>query len=153
MADPHVGAFAVAAGAGALLLRTASLAAFGSARPWLLAALWSLARTAMAVTALTGRYARPGGLASAFLRGSDGEPAGRGVSWAIVAALGTMLAVGLALADQPASVLAVLVAALAAGGVAALARRRIGGFTGDTLGAAAVVAETAGLLVAVAVVR
>jgi cobalamin synthase len=34
-----------------------------------------------------------------------------------------------------------------------VARRRIGGFTGDTLGAAGVVAETAGLLVAAAVLR
>ena len=151
MADPHVGAFAVAAGGSALLLRTAALAALGSARPWLLAALWTLARTAMAVTALTGRYARPGGLASAFLPAPDGKPAGSGVSWAVVAALGAALALGLALADEPASVLAVIVAALAAGGVAALAHRRIGGFTGDTLGAAAVGAETVGLLVAVAV--
>ena len=34
--------------------------------------------------------------------------------------------------------------------VAALARRRIGGFTGDVLGASGVLAETAGLLVAAA---
>jgi cobalamin synthase len=37
--------------------------------------------------------------------------------------------------------------------VGALARRRIGGFTGDTLGASGVVAETVGLLTAVAVLR
>jgi cobalamin synthase len=34
--------------------------------------------------------------------------------------------------------------------VVALARRRIGGFTGDVLGAAGVVGETVGLLVAAA---
>jgi adenosylcobinamide-GDP ribazoletransferase len=41
----------------------------------------------------------------------------------------------------------------AAGGFAAvvgLARRRVGGYTGDVLGAAGVVAETVGLLVAAA---
>src|SRR5207302_270530 len=69
MADPHVGTFAIAVGASALLLRSAAIAGLGPARPWLLAALWSLARTAMAVTVLTGRYARSYGLASSFLTG------------------------------------------------------------------------------------
>jgi cobalamin synthase len=40
---------------------------------------------------------------------------------------------------------------MAAGaGVVALARRRLGGFTGDVLGAAGLVAETVALLVAAA---
>jgi adenosylcobinamide-GDP ribazoletransferase len=59
----------------------------------------------------------------------------------------------LAAADDLRCVIAVLAAGLGAAGVAAVARRRIGGFTGDTLGAAGVVAETAGLLVAAAVLR
>jgi adenosylcobinamide-GDP ribazoletransferase len=42
------------------------------------------------------------------------------------------------------------VALLVAAAVAALARRRIGGYTGDVLGASGVLAETAGLLVAAA---
>jgi cobalamin synthase len=170
MADPHVGAFAVAAGGCALLLRTAALTALGSSRPLLLAALWSLARTAMAVTALTGRYARTHGLASSFLttaepgpslgRGgplttAEPEPSGGrgGPRWAVPAAVGTVLAVGLAAADDPRSLVALAAAGLAATGVAALARRRIGGFTGDTLGAAGVVAETVGLLTAAAVLH
>jgi cobalamin synthase/adenosyl cobinamide kinase/adenosyl cobinamide phosphate guanylyltransferase len=152
MADPHVGAFAVAAGGSALLLRTAAVAALGAARPLLLAALWCLARTAMAVTALTGRYARSDGLASSFLA----QPGGAGPavpSWAAPAAVGAVLSLGLALADDPRSAAAVLAAGLAAAAMAGLARRRIGGFTGDTLGAAGVVAETVGLLVAAAVVQ
>jgi len=68
-------------------------------------------------------------------------------------AIGAVLAIGLAGADDPRSVIAVLAAGLAAAGIAALAHRRIGGFTGDTLGAAGVVAETTGLLVAAAVLR
>jgi cobalamin synthase len=40
--------------------------------------------------------------------------------------------------------------AVAAAGVGWLAWRRIGGFTGDVLGAAGVIGETVGLLVAVA---
>ena len=174
MADPHAGAFAVAVGAGALLLRTAALAGFGDTRPWLLAALWCLARTAMAVTALTGRYARSHGLASAFLGGPapsggttpaaslGGTPAASGgpspaavvrPAWLVPAALGAVLSLGLALADDPKSVAAVVAAGAAAAGAAWFARRRIGGFTGDTLGATGVVSETVGLLTAVAVLH
>jgi adenosylcobinamide-GDP ribazoletransferase len=106
----------------------------------------------MAVTALTGRYARSHGLASSFLA-EPGEAGPAVPSWAAPAAVGAVLSLGLALADDPRSVAAVLAAGLAAAAVAGLARRRIGGFTGDTLGAAAVVAETVGLLVAAAVVH
>jgi cobalamin synthase len=158
MADPHIGAFAVATGATTLLLRTAALATLGSARPLLLAALWCLSRTAMTVTALTIRYARAHGLASSFLAGpaaaeDTGGPFGGISSWVVPAAIGAVLAFGLALADDAQSVIAVVFAALAAATVALLARRRIGGFTGDTLGAGGVVAETIGLLAAVAVLR
>jgi cobalamin 5'-phosphate synthase/cobalamin synthase len=149
MADPHVGAFAVATGATTLLLRTAALAALGAARPLLLAALWCLARTAMAVTAMTGRYARTHGLASSFLP----EQPGPSRPWLLPAAVGTVLVLAMALLDDFGSVVAIPAAAAAAAAVAWLARRRIGGFTGDTLGAGGVVAETVGLLTAVAVLR
>ncbi len=159
MAEPHVGAFAIAVGGSTLLLRTAALTALGTARPLLLAVLWCLSRTAMAVTALTGRYARTHGLASSFLSASaqtTGAPATGGSSspgalWVAPASIGTVLVCGLALADELGSLVAALAAAVAAVGVGALARRRIGGFTGDTLGAGGVVAETVGLLTAVAV--
>jgi len=174
MAEPHVGAFAVATGTMTLLLRTAALAALGGARPLLLAALWCLSRTAMAVTALTGRYARPDGLASSFLSETareegllpgrpsaealvpslPGRPAiGAGPPWVAPATIGTILVLVLAVADDPGSLVAVVAACAAAAGVAALAARRLGGFTGDTLGAGGVVAETVGLLTAVAVLR
>jgi cobalamin synthase len=161
MAEPHVGAFAIAAGASALLLRTAALTALGTARPLLLAALWCLSRTAMAVTAATGRYARTHGLASSFLSTQprkEGANAGERPSearptWVVPAATGTVLVLGLAAADDSGSLVAVVAAGVAAAGVAALARRRISGFTGDTLGAGGVVAETVGLLAAVAVLR
>ena len=177
MADPNVGAFAVATGATTLLLRTAALAALGTARPFLLAALWTLSRTAMAVTALTGRYARGHGLASSFLPERPAPPPNpatpttppypatpatppdgarakaAAAAWIVPAGAGAVVAVGLALADDARSVLAVFAAGLAAAAVAELARRRIGGFTGDTLGAGGIVAETIGLLTAVAVLR
>jgi adenosyl cobinamide kinase/adenosyl cobinamide phosphate guanylyltransferase/cobalamin synthase len=157
MADPHIGAFAVATGTTTLLLRGAALASLGAARPLLLAALWSLSRAAMTVTALTIRYARAHGLASSFLAGpaaaETGGPFRMASGWIVPAAVGTVLALGLALADDAQSVIAVVFAGLAAAAVALLARRRIGGFTGDTLGAGGVVAETIGLLAAVAVLR
>jgi len=149
MADPRTGAFGVATGAGTLLLRTTALAALGSAHPLLLAALWSLSRTAMAVTALTGRYARVHGLASSFLTPADPFPAV--APWVLPAGVGAVLAVGLAVVDDPASLVALIAAAGGAAAVGALARRRIGGFTGDTLGAGGVVAETVGLVTAAAV--
>jgi adenosylcobinamide-GDP ribazoletransferase len=138
MAEPGVGAFGVAAGGAALLLRTAALAAFSSSRPLLLGALWSASRTAMAVTARRLPYARPGGLATAFVGGAR--------STRLLVA-GAVLALVLATLDSDAALAGLAAAALAAAGLAALARERVGGFTGDTLGAVGVAAETAGLVV------
>lgn len=145
MAEPAAGAFGVAAGATAVLLRWAALATMvADAR--LLAALWCLSRTAMAVTATTVPYARPGGLADAFLADA---PARAGA--AVPLAAGAVVALALAAWWQAGiGTGAVVAAALAAAAVVALARRRIGGFTGDVLGATGVVSETAGLLVAAA---
>jgi adenosylcobinamide-GDP ribazoletransferase len=98
----------------------------------------------MAVAARALPYARPAGLATPFL--------GSGRSLALLLA-GAVLALGVAAADGPRMLLAVFTAVAAGALVHALARRRLGGFTGDTLGASGVVAETVGLLVAVALVR
>ena len=58
-----------------------------------------------------------------------------------------------AIGEGPQGALVVLGALVAGVAVLALARLRIGGFTGDTLGAGGLVAETIGLLAAVAVLR
>ena len=141
MAAPDVGAFGVAAAGSVLLLR---FAAFTSLAPDALAiaALWCASRTAMAVTARAVPYARAGGLAQAFIDGSDAGAARR------VAAVGAALAgVLAALAAGAAGVAGVVAVAGVAAAVVALARRRLGGFTGDVLGAAGVIGETVGLLV------
>ncbi len=140
MAEPGVGAFGIAVGATTLLLRAVALAALAPARPLLLAALWSASRWSMALCARSGTYARPGGLATSFLGGGTAP---------VVA--GVLVPIGLALADDPAALGSVAVAVLSGALVHELARRRIGGFTGDTLGAAGMTAETTGLLAALAV--
>jgi adenosylcobinamide-GDP ribazoletransferase len=141
MASPEVGAFGVGVAMAVLLLRWAALAEI---RPSviLLVALWCLSRTGMALVARTQPYARSqGGLASAFA----GAP-----RWAPLIA-GVGVSVGLAFAWRlPAGAVAVAAAVAAGGAVVWLARRRLGGFTGDVLGAAGVLAETAGLVAAAA---
>ncbi len=139
MADPAAGAFGVGVAVVVLLLRWASLATLAPS-PVLLGALWCASRLAMAQFARTVPYARPGGLAGAFLDGGGRRlPVGGVVLGAVLVAFGAGdAAVGVA------------VLGLAAAAVMALAVRRLGGFTGDVLGAAGMVGETAGLLAAAA---
>jgi adenosylcobinamide-GDP ribazoletransferase len=146
MAGPEVGAFGLAVAAIVLLSRWAGFASLRPA-PLLVAGLWCASRTTMAVVATTQPYARPGGgLATAFLSGRRG----RGGSGAIVVG-GAVLSLVLAgLWKVPAGPVAVLAGVVAAASVVALARRKLGGFTGDVLGAAGMVGETVGLLVAAA---
>jgi adenosylcobinamide-GDP ribazoletransferase len=140
MAAPDVGAFGVATVVGVLLLRWTALAVTAPS-PLLLGGLWCASRTAMAVTARAVPYARPDGLASAFL-------GGRALTTAVV---GAVVAVALAFAGPGvAGLAAVAGVVVGASAVVALAWRRIGGFTGDVLGAAGIVGETTGLLVAAA---
>lgn len=139
MADPAAGAFGVGVAIVVLLLRWASLAALAPA-PWLLAALWCGSRLAMAVVAQFVPYARAGGLAGAFLKGGRRR----------LPAAGVLLVGMLALLAGSDGLVGVVVLAVVAVGVVALAMRRLGGFTGDVLGAAGVLGETAGLLAAAA---
>jgi adenosylcobinamide-GDP ribazoletransferase len=145
MADPRAGAFGVGAAVAVLLLRWTALAA-SRPRPLLVAGLWCASRTAMAVGAAAIPYARPGGLAATFVP-ADGR---RGVVLAAAVTGGAGAAVLAGAGRGAVGVAAVVAAGAGALAVVALARRRLGGFTGDVLGAAGMVAETAGLLVAAA---
>jgi len=143
MAAPDVGAFGAATVAAVLLVRWLALSALHPA-PLLLAGLWGLSRTAMAVVIRVEPYARADGLASAF----RGPVTARATAALAAGAATSLMLAGVWRALAGSS--AVLVAAAAVFGVVVLARRRIGGYTGDVLGAAGVLAETIGLLVAAA---
>jgi len=140
MAAPDVGAFGVAALVVVLVARVAALAAL-SPDVALVAGLWAASRSGMALTMALVPYARVGGLADGF--------SGRSATPAAVTALAALAVVVAALGGWagPATALAT-VAGFAA--VVALAARKVGGYTGDVLGAAGVVAETVGLIVAAA---
>ena len=137
MADPRAGVFGVSAIVIVVAVRVAALAAMAPA-VLAVAGIWCASRTAMAVATRTMTYARPGGLASAFVGGSP----------LFVGAYGLTVAVALAVVDaEVQGALAGVATVVGAAAVLALAQRRIGGFTGDVLGACGVIGETTGLLV------
>jgi|SRR6266545_6595232 len=141
MAEPTVGAYGIVAAVVVLLLR---FGAFASMTPnvLLVAGVWCGSRTVMAVTARAVPYARTeGGLATSFLGGD----------WRPVGLYGLIGAVALgAFAEGRRTEAAVAAGLVGAGLVVLLARRRLGGFTGDVLGAAGVIGETVALVVAAA---
>jgi adenosylcobinamide-GDP ribazoletransferase len=141
MRQPDIGAFGVATVVVVLGLRCAALAAVVPPRPLLLAGLWALSRTGMAATVAFVPYARrEGGLASRF---RSRRPA------ALAVVVGVAIAVAaLAGAWGWRGVVVGVVALVGGAGVVGLAVRRLGGFTGDVLGAAGLVAEVAGLVAA-----
>lgn len=143
MADPAAGAFGVGAAVVVLLLRWVALAAL-TPSVLLLPAIWCASRTAMALTTRAVPYARPGGLAESF------RPTGKSKT-ATVGLVGLASAVTLGVVSSGIGGLGGVSACLIVfGAVVVLAVRRVGGFTGDVLGAAGLVGETAGLVVAAA---
>ena len=146
MRDHSVGAFGMAVGGIVILLRWAALE---SIRPsvLLLVGIWALSRGAMAVATRQVPYARAnGGIASAFLAGPRARQSallGGTVGFAAGVCCLTLwrLWPGLAVAG------AEIVAGVC---VLAFAKKRIGGFTGDVLGAVGVISETVALVVGAA---
>ena len=140
MAQPDVGAFGVAVAMAVIGLRLAALASMPP-RVLLVAGIWTASRTAMAVIAGVLPYVRDGGLAATVAGGA----------WQVIGLYGLIASVSLgALAGGRGRELAVATVFVGAGAVALVARRRIGGFTGDVLGAAGVIGETVALVVAAA---
>ena len=149
MADPRVGVFGAVVLIVVLFARTTTLAAV-PAKPLVVMGLWCGSRTLMAVVARALPYARgDGGLATSFAGGA--ERRGALPRWAWVALYGMTAAVLFAaLGAGSRGLVVVAVEALMMSAVVWLAYRRLGGYTGDVLGAGGVLAETAGLLALVA---
>ncbi len=149
MRDSAVGAFGVVALVVVLVLRFAS---FSATTPAVLAVagIWGLSRAAMAVIAWTMPYARPqGGLATAFVGSDESGTATRpGARSGVIlgAGIGACVLLGI-VGDGLHGLAALATTAVGCGAVALFARARIGGFTGDVLGAAGVIGETLGLVV------
>ncbi|HEX6310729.1 MAG TPA: adenosylcobinamide-GDP ribazoletransferase [Acidimicrobiia bacterium] len=140
MRTADVGAFGVAVVAVMLLAEVAALGG-QAVSVALLVALWCTARTTVVGGATFLRYVRPEGMATLMLT----RPA---PAWPLAALVPAgALAAGV---DGWRGLAAVAGAVLAGAGVLALAHRRIGGFTGDVLGAAVVVGQVAGLVVGAA---
>jgi len=100
--------------------------------------VWTASRSLVAAVPALVPYAREEGIATSLL---DGAP-----RWPIVF---VPLAAVVAALDTGARGATAVVAGVVAGvGVLLVARRRLGGFTGDVLGATIVVVQTIGLLVA-----
>lgn len=140
MRDSRSGAYGVLALVFSIGLRGAALAAAPSALAGLgalvAAAAWSRALIPAAMQIMPPARA-------------DGLGAGAGLPDATIAATAAMLGIALALAGLGLTApLAVLAALAAAWGVVVLARRQLGGFTGDVLGAIQQCAEAAMLLAA-----
>ena len=141
MADSRIGAFGAAALTVSLLTRWSALSALAVVDPVAagaaLAVAGAVSRSVMAVGLAAWPSARQGGL-------SDAQ--GRAPEWAAATALaiGAMASVGLGLFAVGLVAGAAWIAAVAAGALTLLyAARRLGGQTGDVLGAAQQLAEIA----------
>lgn len=137
MKDSRIGAYGTLALILGLGLTWQALAGLVDAAGWgAIAAAALLSRAAMAGVMATLPFARPEGLAATV-----GRPPGATV------ALGAALAMGLGvMLTGWAAIPAALAATVAAAAVARLAQRRLGGQTGDVLGAVQVMADLAALL-------
>ncbi|MGZ5296116.1 MAG: adenosylcobinamide-GDP ribazoletransferase [Actinomycetota bacterium] len=144
MRDHAIGAYGVAAITVDLLGKAVVIAALveRAGGLWMLVAAGAVSRATAGVLGSVVPYARPSGGTGGVL-GEHGRSA-----WAVWAAL-----IGLAVASASAGVrglMACVAAAAAAGVWAWRCRRRLGGMTGDTLGAAVEMTEVIVLLVGLA---
>jgi adenosylcobinamide-GDP ribazoletransferase len=139
MRDSRVGPMGVLAIAGMLLLKVAAVASLAPAARFGTVLLMPLAgRVAPVLLMSTLGYARENGLATAFQRKRGG--------FAPLLAMGSLVVAGY-FAAGPAGVAAAAAAIGVTGLFALWCRAKIGGYTGDTLGAACELAEVAPALV------
>ena len=143
--DSRIGTYGAVALVLLLLVRVEALAALGRPNAGFAAAALILAGAA----ARTGALAPLALLDPARADGAGAGSAGLGVRALAPAAVGLVavaVVTGLAALDVVRAMFACVCAAGAVGGLVALARRQIGGQTGDVCGAAAALAEAATLI-------
>jgi adenosylcobinamide-GDP ribazoletransferase len=146
MADPSIGAFGLVTVGVVLLLRFSAFAALRPA-PLVIAGLWCASRTGMVAITEILPYARPSGIVQSFLASTSSSSRPRIILRGAVIG-GLALSVVLVMLERGLRGLAALGAELIAMAlVSLLSWRRVGGFTGDVLGAAGVIGETIGLLI------
>lgn len=135
MKSPQVGAFGAATLVLVLLTQVAAVAALASAgRWWAVAAGVAAGRIAIVWACRRGAApARPDGLGALV---ADSQPRWRAAAWTLAVALAA------GWGDGPGVPLALAVAAVVTHGALAHLRRRVGGVTGDTLGAVSELATT-----------
>lgn len=137
MRDSRTGPMGVVAVAGLLLLKTTALASVSGATRWGVVLLMPLAgRCALVIEMALLPYARPGGLVTVF-----GRPRWAFTAPLILAATAWFALGPIGLTAAGASMLAVLAFSF-------WCKSKIGGYTGDTLGAACEIAELMPALVA-----
>ena len=140
MRDSRIGSYGALALILAVGLRVAAIGAL--ADPWrvviALVVAGSLARGAILVVLLTARPARSNGLAA----GLAGVPMAE-----VVVGLAVPMVLGVVLLPFSRVLVLALIVAVIAWAIGRAATRRIGGHTGDVLGATAVICECAALLV------
>jgi adenosylcobinamide-GDP ribazoletransferase len=141
MQEPEIGTFGTVALGIALLARASAFAAIEPS-PAFVGALWSCSRSLMVIGSRTVPYARDEGLASAFLNREDGPDK---VLYGAVGGIALSALVAW-LAEGKRGLGSLLGGCVAGTAVLGLARHRLGGFTGDVLGAAGVSCETVGLV-------
>lgn len=147
MKDPAVGSFGALALIALLLLKLVVLDRLVSAGAWLpIVSGVLLARLLQVLLAASLPYARQGGgTAGSFVAGAGMRHA----ALALLASLLLLLPLYLLLQERLALLAAAFLGALASGmAVGLLARRKIGGVTGDVLGAASEMAELSAWLAA-----
>lgn len=143
MKDSHIGSFGALALMLGVLIRWSALAGLIGGGHWgVIIAAGALSRVPMAAIMAALPNARGAGLSHQV-----GRPSAR----AAMLAAGLAMALALACTEWVALAMGVAVAA-AATGTAALAKAKIGGQTGDVLGAAQQTSEIAALLVAAALI-
>ncbi|MCL4675512.1 MAG: adenosylcobinamide-GDP ribazoletransferase [Pararhodobacter sp.] len=139
MRDSRIGSFGALALGLALAMRVAALAGLGPLAPVMLVAAAALSRGVMALLLRAGPYLRPSGAGS----GMTGPMGASGLALAGAAA-GALALIGWSMGAAVLGGLLGLV--LGAGGTRLWAMRRLGGLTGDVLGAAQVLGEVGFLM-------